>query len=156
MKINFHYEMKYERVDTFEWKRYNHIVSLETYKDQIMPKLSSVIDNLHKRPDSRQEAIIVNREKLDNSCLLSMQFQLLNNTLIVISNYRSQCKVHGRPVDTIMNRYVATKIIDGLESLGNKIKSCKIYVNVGNYHLNRSECNLDCDAMPLYKMLKQI
>lgn len=130
-KINYHYAMPYRKIGYFEWKRYNDIVSLVTYKNNIMPKIDRIVNNLRNKPDSRQEVIIVNQEINDNSCLLSLQFQISDNALIQIANYRSQCEINGRPVDTLMNQYLATTV-SGMLGL----KRCKIFVNVGNYHIN--------------------
>ena len=126
-RINFHYEVPFKIVDEFEFKPYS--VNLSTYGPKIMPKLSRVIENLTNNPKSRQEVIVVNEEEIDNSCLISIQFQVYDLDLYLIANFRSQCKVVGKPIDSIMLQYLGTQVS---KSLG--IKQYRILVNVGNYH----------------------
>ena len=130
-KLNYHYSILYTPLHTFDFTRYNNIVSLETYEKLIMPKVNRLISNLRHNPTSRQEVIVVNQEQNDNSCLLTLQFQIENDTLILIANYRSQCELAGRPVDTLMNLYIATLFVNCLQ-----LENAKIFVNVGNYHTN--------------------
>lgn len=130
-KINFHYTIPFKKVSYFEWKKYNDVVDLTLYKERIMPKLTYIVDNLCKNLSSRQEVIIVNREGEFMSCLLSIQFQIVDECLILTSIYRSQCELSGRPCDTLMNQYLATTVMNML-----RLKKYKIYVLVNNYHIN--------------------
>lgn len=129
-KINYHYTIPYEKVESFEFKRYNDIVSEECYAHRIMPKLDKIIWNLGLNPKSRQE-VIVCHNNVNDACLISIQFQIVKCKLIVIANFRSQCEVNGRPNDFRMLQYIATIV---MQRIG--LKKYKIYVNVGNYHIN--------------------
>jgi thymidylate synthase len=129
-KINYHYTISYKPIKSFEFKKYNEIVSEECYQYRVFPMLPRIVKNLRNLPESRQE-VVTTHNNVNNACLISLQFQIVKKRLIVIANFRSQCKVNGRPYDTQMLRYFATIVS---ESLG--CSSFKIYVNVGNYHIN--------------------
>lgn len=131
-KINYHYSIPFKEVDSFEFKAYNPIVDETCYKYRIGTYLPNVIELLKDCPDSRQ-ALITTHNNYNNACLSSLHFQIVNKKLIVIANFRSQCKVNGRPYDTLMLQYISTKT---MQALG--LKHYKVYVNVGNYHINES------------------
>lgn len=128
-KINYHYRVKFKEVDEFNWNC--KPINVTTYEPRIMPKIDRILTTLRKPYNNRQAVIVVNGEEKDNSCLISIQFQNIDNELIVIANYRSQCKINGRPNDSRMLQYVSTIV---MRNLG--LKRYSIFVNVGNYHIN--------------------
>jgi thymidylate synthase len=132
-KINYHYTIGYKPQCCYKFDKKNDIVDETCYYNRVVPKLPLIIFNLKNNPDSRQE-VIMTHNNLNYACLLSLQFQIRRTKLIVIANFRSQCKVNGRPNDEKMLRYFATKVLKGLD-----LKRFKIYVNVGNYHINNSK-----------------
>lgn len=129
--INHHYTIFYKPLYHFDFVKYNPIVDESEYNQRITPHLQRIIEHLKDNSKSRQEVIVTN-DMYNNACLISLQFQIVNNKLIVIANFRSQCEVNGRPYDSMMLRYFATLVSQGL-SLNKFI----IYVNVGNYHINK-------------------
>lgn len=131
MKLNYHYKIRFKKVYEFEFKRYNAIVDLTEYKDRIMPQLQSVCNKLYRDNSNRRAIIIVDTNPKDRSCLTYIQFQIYKNKLIVIANFRSQCKTNGRPVDSQMLRFISTIVMRELN-----LEKYKIFVNVGNYHTN--------------------
>lgn len=128
-KINYHYSVPFKEETFFTW--YNAPIDLTSYKDKIIPKLPWIIDKLNNAYNDRQAVIVVNSEESFMSCLLTIQFQNIDGLLYLIANYRSQCKIYGRPNDCLMLQYIATKVMNELN-----LKRYKIYVNVGNYHEN--------------------
>lgn len=128
-KINYHYTISYKPIYNFLFLRYG--VDETCYDNRIITTLPIVVERLKQRPDSRQEVIITNKQYKNYACLISLQFQIVKNRLIMIANFRSQCRLNGRPSDTVMMRYVATLVMFALG-----LKKYKIYVNVGNYHDN--------------------
>lgn len=139
-KINYHYSIPYKEVNVFEFKKYNDVVDLTSYYFLIIPRLLSLSEQLLKNPNSRQEVIVVH-SLLNKTCLISLQFLIIDKELVMIANYRSQCEKNGRPIDTQMLRYVATQVMRRLE-----LERFKIYVNVGHYHINKGqENNFGCE-----------
>jgi len=130
-KINYHYTISYNPIYTFKYIQYNDIVDETCYKGRVEHKLPKLIENLKNNPDSRQEVIMTHNNE-NYACLLSIQFLIHKKKLIMIANFRSECKINGRPIDKMMLSYWATKV---QESLG--LKRFKIYCNVGNYHINK-------------------
>ena len=149
-RLNFSYTIPFKRRCYFAWKEYT--VNLTSYEHLIMPKIPRVVNNLLERPNSRQEVIVVNQELENNSCLISLQFQIVDNELLVSANYRSQCKVNGRPVDTLMLEYVSYLVTSFL-----RLESYSVRVNVANYHRNEqlTQENKDKGILSLYKRKKQ-
>lgn len=135
-KINYHYKVRYKPVSEFEFKSFNKLVDVTTYEEPILSQFDNLIDKLLEDFSTRQAVILVNSGiKNHNSCLLSLQFQLVDGVFILIANYRSQCELYGRPNDIIMLRYLATKLLEKLrDDLWPKKPYVRIFVNVGNYH----------------------
>lgn len=129
VKINYHYTIRFKDITSFLFLQYG--VNEECYKHRIIPRLSSVIEELKRNPLSRH-ATIVTLSDSNYACLISLQFQIHKNKLIVTANFRSQCKINGRPSDTLMLQYIANKV---RRELG--LKKYKIHVNVANYHINK-------------------
>jgi len=129
-KINYHYTISFKEVNSFEFIKYNNIVDETCYQHRVIPHFNKIVNNLKFSPSSRQEVIVTNNMK-NNACLISLQFQIIKQKLIVIANFRSQCKINGRPNDTKMLRYFATSVMKDL-----KLSKFKIFVNAGNYHVN--------------------
>lgn len=129
-KINYHYTISYKPVCCFRYLRYG--VDETAYRERIFPYINKVVEDLQTRPDSRQEVIVTHTNFNNYACLISLQFQIVKNKLIMIANFRSQCEVNGRPADTEMLRSISYRVMKML-----KLKRYKIYVNVGNYHINK-------------------
>jgi thymidylate synthase len=129
-KINYHYTIYYKPLYHFDFVQYNPIVDETEYEGRIDPYIPKIVQHLKDRPDSRQE-VIATHNNTNDACMVSIQFQIVNNRLVVIANFRSQCKINGRPYDSMMLRYYATKVVRALS-----LKSFIIYCNVGNYHIN--------------------
>ena len=123
-RLNYHYTIRFKDITSFLFLQYG--VNEECYKHRIIPRLSSVIEELKRNPLSRH-ATIVTLTNDNYACLISLQFQVVKNKLIMIANFRSQCKTNGRPADTVMQQYIANKVRREL-----KLKEYKIYVNVAN------------------------
>lgn len=134
--VNHTYKVEFQKTHSFEWKRYNSIVDLTEYEPKIVPILHLIAPLLIKQ--SRQVVIPVNSLEF-NSCLLTLQFQLVDNTFYITANYRSQCAVNGKPNDENMLKYIATKVLEELE-FWNPYEDYKvdITVQVGNFHINAS------------------
>lgn len=135
MIINHHYDIEFVPQKEFIFNSYNKLIDVTSYKNIIADQIEDVAQIIRDHNATRQAVIMINQGIIKhNSCLLSLQFQIHNNELFMIANYRSQCEVNGRPNDTIMLRYIATKMISML-----KLKELKvsIHVNVGNYHINK-------------------
>jgi thymidylate synthase len=128
MIINHHYTIPFKDVKTFKFMQYG--VNEVCYKYRIFPHIGRITRNLKKKSNSRQEVIVANN-MLNNACLISLQYQIVDNELICIANFRSQCEVNGRPSDTVMLQYITNIIRKRL-----KLNSFVIHVNVGNYHIN--------------------
>lgn len=128
-KINYHYTIRFKDITNFLFIPYG--VDETCYKYRILPYLEFVIDELKKKPNNRQSVISTHTTFKNYACLISLQFQIVKNKLIVTANFRSQCKTNGRPADTVMLQYIANKVRREL-----KLKKYKIYVNVANYHDN--------------------
>jgi len=135
MIINHHYDIEFVPQKEFIFNSYNKLIDVTSYKNIIADQIEDAAQTIRDHNATRQAVIMINQGIIKhNSCLLSLQFQIHNNELFMIANYRSQCEVNGRPNDTIMLRYIATKMISML-----KLKELKvsIHVNVGNYHINK-------------------
>lgn len=130
-KINYHYSVPFKIRCCFNWK--TEPIDLSLYKERIVPGIPHIVEKLNKPYNDRQAVIVVNDGASFMSCLISIQFQKIDNILYVIANFRSQCKINGRPNDSRMLQHIATKIMRQLE-----LKKYKIFVNVGNYHINES------------------
>jgi thymidylate synthase len=128
-KINYHYTIYNKPLYHYDFVKYNEIVDETCYKYRVEPRLPDIINNLRRTPNSRQEVIMTHNNE-NYACLLSLQFQIDYNRLVLIANFRSQCAVNGRPYDSMMLRYFATQASRALS-----LKTFIIYVNVGNYHL---------------------
>jgi thymidylate synthase len=131
--INYHYSIYFKPLYHFDFVQYNPIVDETCYQYRVEPRLPDIIEHLKLKPNSRQEVVMCHNNE-NYACLLSLQFQIVNNNLVLIANLRSQCKVNGRPYDSMMLRYFATKVLKALN-----LKKFIIYVNVGNYHINNSK-----------------
>lgn len=129
-RLNYHYTIGFKDITNFLFLQYG--VDEECYKHRIIPRLSTVVEELERNPISRH-ATIVTLSDSNYACLISLQFQIHKNKLIVTANFRSQCKINGRPSDTLMLQYIANKV---RRELG--LKTYKIYVNVANYHVNKA------------------
>jgi len=129
-KLNYRYTIKPKMVDDFQFLQYG--VDEVCYQQRIIPHLNTIVDVLKAQPKSRQATITTNNNT-NYACLLSIQFQIIKDKLIVTANFRSQCKTNGRPSDTEMLRYISTLVMKGLN-----LRTYRIYVNVGNYHHNES------------------
>lgn len=135
-KINYSYTIRNHPLDSFEFIAYNDVVDEECYYHRVMPYLPKVIDTLKLTPNSRQVVIITHKQFENNACLLSVQFMIVKSKLIVIANFRSECRIKGRPNDERMLRYFATIVSRSLD-----LKKFKIHVNIANYHENLGEKN---------------
>lgn len=57
------------------------------------------------------------------ACLLSLQFQIAGKKLIMIANFRSHCKINGKPNVGKMVKYFATQVTGGTQpETGLKVK----------------------------------
>ena len=132
-KINYHYSIYFKPLDSFEFIPYaNTIIVDETcYYHRVMPHIPTIIERLKNKSNSRQEVIITHKQFNNDACLISLQFLIVKKKLIVIANFRSQCKINGRPNDSRMLRYFATQVLKALN-----LESFIIYVNVAQYHEN--------------------
>jgi thymidylate synthase len=101
-----------------------------------MPYLPTVVERLTNKPSSRQEVIVTHKQFDNDACLISLQFLIVKKKLVMIANFRSQCRINGRPNDSKMLRYFATQVIKALN-----LKKFIIYVNVAQYHDNLGEKN---------------
>jgi len=128
-RINYRYNIPFKDVCCFKFQRYG--VDETCYEGRIEPRLPHIIEVLKQNPNSRQAVIVTNNNE-NNACLVSLQFQVIRKKLLVSANFRSQCKVNGRPVDTIMLQWIANVV---RIKLG--LKKFKISVIVGNYHVNK-------------------
>lgn len=138
--INHQFKVKYIKpTKMFEWKDKNSIVGYESYKSRIIPKLNDIAIELYYKTHSRQAVVIVNEELNHMSCLLSLQFQVSQNTLYLTANYRSMCEKWGLPNDKEFLCYIAYLMIQTstFRSITN-ISDINIHVNVGNYHINKN------------------
>lgn len=134
-KLNFHYTIYYKPLYHFDFVKYNEIVDETEYAERTDPYIPKVIQHLKDRPNSRQEVITTHNNSND-ACLISLQFLVVNNRLVVIANFRSQCRINGRPYDSMMLRYIATLISRALS-----LNSFIIYCNVAQYHENKGALN---------------
>lgn len=131
-KFNYHYTIRYKPLYFFDFIKYNDLVDEVCYKYRVFNYLKKITNILTKDPNSRQ-AVIMTHNNVNNACLISLQFQIVKKKLIVTANFRSQCKINGKPHDVQMLRYFATIVMLLLD-----LKRFKIYVNTGNYHHNTS------------------
>jgi len=131
--FNYQYTIHYDTVDWFHFTKYNEYVDETCYYYRVMSRLPDVIRKLKKDEYSRQ-ALIVCNNNVNNACLISIQFQIDNNNLIVTANFRSQDQKLGRPYDTDMLKYFSTKVMRRLE-----LNMFTIYVNVANLHERTEE-----------------
>jgi thymidylate synthase len=134
-RINYSYTIGFKPVHSYDFIQYNDVVDETCYAHRVLPYLDRVITNLRNKPYSRQEVIVTNTST-NYACLISMQFLIntdwLNrDRLVLIANFRSQCRLNGRPADTEMLRYFSTIV---MKALG--LKRFVIYCNVANYHSN--------------------
>lgn len=90
--INHHYTIPYAELNSFDWN--TRPIDIITYKPRIIPKLPRIIQSLQKPYNDRQAVIVINGEESFMSCLLTIQFQKVDQVLYVIANYRSQCEVN--------------------------------------------------------------
>jgi thymidylate synthase len=132
-KINYHYSIYYKPLYHFDFVQYNPIVDETCYQYRVLPRLPSIIEQL-QLPDCKRRCVIMTHNNANDACLISLQFQIVNERLVLIANFRSQCKVNGRPYDSMMLRFIATQVLKALN-----LKRFIIYCNVGNYHHNRSK-----------------
>jgi thymidylate synthase len=128
--INYSYEIPFVPTHSFEFKKFNECVDLGPYEQIIMPKLDKIFSNLVIYPNSRQEVILVANET-NHTCLMFLQFNVLEGTLYLSATYRSQCQILGRPNDTQMLLYIATLFSDYMSN-----DNVIIHVSVINYHIN--------------------
>ena len=127
-KINYSYTIGYKPLCCFHFLHYG--VDEKCYKYRILPHIDSVVKELLRKPESRH-ATIVTLTETNYACLISLGFQIVRNRLVVCATFRSQCAKNGRPSDTVMLRWIATKVMKMLN-----LKRFKIYVTVYNYHIN--------------------
>jgi len=137
-KINYHYTISFKPVYDFKFIAYTNtiIVDEECYAYRVLPYLDTVKERLKNKPNSRQEVIVTHKQFKNDACLISIQFLIVKNKLILIANFRSQCAINGRPNDTQMLRHFATLLMNDLG-----LKKFKIYVNVAQYHKNLGSKN---------------
>jgi len=137
-RINFHYTIPYCPLTSFEFIPYTNTITVDEscYYYRVMPQLPKVINILRSTPNSRQVVIVTHKQFENDACLISIQFLIVKKKLIVIANFRSECRINGRPNDERMLRYFATIVCWGLN-----LQKFKIYVNVAQYHENLGELN---------------
>lgn len=133
MRINHKYYVPFEPVIDFKFTKYNELVDCTPYEQHIIPDIPRVISLLMHDRNTRQAIIIVSEgigtKTNMNSCLISIQWQVVDRTLVCTANYRSQCSVNGRPHDELMIKYLTTIIKDEFQ-----IDDVLIECNVANYH----------------------
>lgn len=133
-KINYHYRIPFKLVEHFDFVHYG--VDEECYKYRVFKYIDLAIKDLLKNNNSRTSVVVTHTNFTNYACLISLQFQIHKKKLIVIANFRSQCKINGRPSDDLMLQYFSTYVFKRLKEKGVNLKKYKIYVNVGNYHEN--------------------
>lgn len=139
MTLNFIYEIPWKTGTLFSFKNPKHLIDVSGYEEVIMPQIPEIVQILKDNALSRQAIINVNSRHLNNfnSCLLYIQFQQTfsqnDKILHVTANYRSQCRVSGRPQDEEMLLYITDNV---QRLLGRDFSNIYITVIVNNYHFN--------------------
>jgi len=133
-KINYHYRIPFKLVEHFDFVHYG--VDEECYKYRIITHIDKAIEELINNNNSRRSVIVTHTNFQNYACLISLQFQIHKKKLIVIANFRSQCRLNGRPSDDLMLQYISTYVYNKLKNAGIELKKYNIYVNVANYHEN--------------------
>ena len=131
VEYNKTYTVRFVAEERFHFTKMNELVDYTDYFRRIFPRLDDVIKDLQKNPDSRQGVITINENEDFMSCLMYVQFQLINNVLQVTATFRSQHEILGRPHDERLLRYLATEF---KKNIGIPIHNIRIQVWVGNYH----------------------
>ena len=130
MRINYHYSIRYKPIYLFSFVKYNKYVDLTLYKKYILNQIDDAVDSLIENNSSRQAVMAINRGIKEHcSCCLSLQFQIVKKRLILIANYRSQCKKYGRPIDEIMLRFLVTFFLKKLKNKGIVITKIRFFIN---------------------------
>ena len=85
---------------------------------------------LRDNPDTRQAVLVLNKGITYMSCLLSIQWLLMDNRCTAIAHFRSQHETLGRPGDSKLLQHLHTLVMDYLPySIADDI-----IVHVGDYH----------------------
>lgn len=147
MKINYKYNVPFEPVFDFAFAKYNELVDCTPYEQHIIPEIPRVISLLKQDKNTRQAIIVVSEgirtNDNMNSCLISVQWQIVDKTLVCTANYRSQCQIFGQPNDEKMLKYLTTLVKGESPDKDSKLRYYHCYgyiddvlieVNVANYH----------------------
>jgi thymidylate synthase len=133
MEINFKYKVKYVPNLDFEFLQYDEEIGVAAYKRPLMKEMYSVVKILKRNRHARTAVAQLFSQQFQ-SCLLTIQFQFVEDKLYLTANYRSQAAVY-RARDEEMLSFLATHV---LNSLNLEVKSeVEITCNVGNYHVSR-------------------
>lgn len=128
--INHHYQLKYNYTPRISGEYSNQLVGKwdDNYTDAFLavPRIAS---RLRENSESRQALININSIG-HNSCLISVQWLIIDEMIYCIANYRSQHERLGRPADEEYLNYLNTLMMYELPEYDFGIT----YVNVGDYH----------------------
>jgi len=149
LKINYHYTIPFKDVNHFKFQYYG--VDETEYEELLIPPLNKIISILQENSKSRQAVLVPHKQFNNYSCLLSIQYQIIEEELIVIANFRSQCSINGRPSDSLMIQYISNII---RKELG--LNKYKIYVNVGNYHYNPELTKIRNEREDIQRNIKEM
>ena len=137
--INHHYSIPFIAPQNFKYTVYDGPIGVLSYQEPIERQLPLVINLLNTHPDTRQAVIVINSFPELNSCMISMQFQIvekviqkgiIGNQLYTIVNFRSQRECY-KAKDSELICYVVNKVLEGLKK---RIYNVTVDINVGNAH----------------------
>ena len=133
MEINFTYKVPYKPNMGYEFTQYDDEIGVEAYKEPLMAEMEAVTKKLKENKHSRVAVAQLFSQEF-KSCLLTIQFQFVDDKLVLIANYRSQAAVY-RARDEELMTYLASYVLNWLHlDLNSEVE---IICNVGNYHITR-------------------
>ena len=133
MEINFTYKAQYKPNFDYKFEQYDEEIGVEAYSIPLMNEMVYVLDKLRENHQSRTAVAQLYSQDF-KSCLLTVQFQFVEDKLFVTANYRSQAAIY-RARDEELLTYLATHVLTRLTLDVNS--DVEITCNVGNYHITR-------------------
>jgi hypothetical protein len=97
---------------------------------QLPSALGPIIDALREHSGTRQAVLVVNKGITYMSCLLSIQWLIMDNRCRAIAHFRSQHETLGRPGDSKLLQHLHTLVMDAFPHC----IADDITVHVGDYH----------------------
>jgi thymidylate synthase len=97
---------------------------------ELPSRVTPICNALRDNPDTRQAVLVLNKGITYMSCLISIQWLIMDNRCRAIAHFRSQHETLGRPGDSKLLQHLHTLVMDALPHC----TADDITVHVGDYH----------------------